>query len=325
MPGMTLIPGSVRTGGPSAPVVRTRIMGGVGNQLFQYAAGLFAARHWGAVLELDVTAAGDGRGPHPRRFMLDAFAISARRFAPTGLSRLAWKLCTSRRAPALAGALAQTGGLALLDEVALHRLDGRLAQPEPPARLVSMQGYWQCAAYADAGVDLLRGELAFRHPPDGTNAAILERIRATPGAVAVHVRRGDYLRLAGQPTLGVGYYRAAAGLISEQVSTPCYFVFSDTPDWAEATLRFEHPAIFVTGNGEDAAPEDLRLMSACRHHIIANSSFSWWGAWLAAARGGAETGITVAPKYWMLRADTHFPDLFPRSWQIVDNRAEGDG
>jgi len=294
-----------------------RIFGGLGNQLFQYAAGLAAARRWGAELVLDATTGDRGSAGHPRRFMLDAFDLPARRYDPAGAERVLWKLATSRdpRLRPVAGLAGAVRRVVRIDERTDHGPDPQLAGP-PPRGAVSLVGYWQCAAYAAACEAELRRHLRFRRPPAGANAATLDLIRDEPAAVSVHVRRGDYLALADSPVLDPGYYREAAALVAARVERPRFFVFSDTPAWARETLRLGHPTVFVESNGEDAADEDLRLMAACRHHVAANSSFSWWAAWLAASADQ----IVVAPKYWMMRSDTHYPDLAPPSWTLLDNR-----
>jgi len=302
---------SVRT------VIRVRILGGLGNQLFQYAAGLAAARAWGADLQLDCTST-TGSTRHPRHYMLDSFKIPAPRYRPRGLEYLIWKLRTSRNPDLrkLVGRFGSFGSLTLFDETSRYCFDQRLTQPPMPG-VVSMVGYWQCAAYAAACEGALRPQLTFRRPLDPANQALLDGIRSEPGSVSVHVRRGDYLHLAETPVLAPTYYRDALDVLVASGVQPRLFVFSDTPDWARQALRFPHATVVVDGNGEDAADKDLQLMTACRHHIMANSSFSWWASWL-----GTQSGVVVAPKYWMMREDTHFPALFPPSWIAIDNRID---
>ncbi|HEY0835736.1 MAG TPA: alpha-1,2-fucosyltransferase [Azospirillum sp.] len=302
--------------GHARTILHVRMLGGLGNQLFQYAAGLAAARRWGAELALDLTSGDRGSARHPRRFMLDAFGIAAPHYAPDGMERLLWKLRTSRapRLRRLVSLARADRSVTHFDELRVHSADRRLDGP-PPRGVVSMVGYRQCAAYAAACEDVLRQELTFRHPPDGANTSMLDRIRGEPAAVSVHIRRGDYLQLSGSPVLDPAYYRDAVRAIAARVANPRFFVFSDTPAWAREALPLDHPTVIVDGNGEDAAVEDLRLMAACRHHIIANSSFSWWAPWLAPPADR----IVVAPKYWMMTPDTHYPELFPPSWTILEN------
>jgi hypothetical protein len=112
------------------------------------------------------------------------------------------------------------------------------------------------------------------------------------------------------------YYQEAVKRLSAQVSNPHFFVFSDDPAWTQENLRIAHPTTYVTHNDGAQAHEDMRLMSLCKHHIIANSSFSWWGAWLAAH----PDQIVYAPARWFNRPDWSVDtrDLLPEHWQKID-------
>jgi hypothetical protein len=290
-----------------------RIIGGVGNQLFQYAAGLAFARAWDADLVLDLTTGDRGTVAHPRRFMLDDFALEVPLYQPAGVERFLWKLLTSRNAR-LRRMQSFWRPIGMMDETTPHCLDPRLGA-NAPASEVSMSGYWQSAAYPALVEGELRRTLTFRQPVMAANAAMMERIQREPSAVSLHVRRGDYTTLSDNPVLGPGYYHEAAARIAAQVRDPVFFIFSDTPDWARQALDLKHPTVFVEGNSEDDAMQDLRLMTACRHHIIANSSFSWWAAWLS----NAPEKRVMAPRYWMMRPDTYYPQLFLPGWDVIDN------
>lgn len=147
----------------------------------------------------------------------------------------------------------------------------------------------------------------------GRNLEMLQQINKTPGAVSLHIRRGDYLTINGAPVLPLSYYQEAIQKIRERIDRPVFF--SDDIRWAESTFRDGGNFVFVDINGADAGQEDLRLMAACKHHIIANSSFSWWGAWL----DPSEEKTVIAPKYWMMIKETFYPELFPESWIQLDN------
>ena len=138
----------------------------------------------------------------------------------------------------------------------------------------------------------IRRELRFAEPPCARNRALFDRVLQGP-TVSVHVRRSDYLLIAGSPVLKTAYYESAAALVCAREPSPQWVIFSDDIPWCRENLGFLKGALFVEGN--DAEPwEDLRLMAACRHHIIANSSFSWWGAYL----GRDTAGVTVAQEKW---------------------------
>ena len=132
--------------------------------------------------------------------------------------------------------------------------------------------------------------------------------------MSLHIRRGDYVsnaKIAGvHGTIALDYYARAAALIAERAGgDPVFFVFSDDPAWAAANLTLGWPTRIVDHNGARAS-EDLRLMAACRHHIIANSSFSWWGAWLSPA---ADKTV-VAPQPWFRDPALDDSTIVPQGW-----------
>jgi hypothetical protein len=185
-------------------------------------------------------------------------------------------------------------------------------------RNVYLDGYWQSEKYFKEIENVIRREFCFKTEPERRNGETANRIKAV-NAVCVHVRRTDYVSDPAtnqfQGLCPLEYYREAVRLIASRVSKPRFFVFSDEPDWAQANLELEGPTIFVTGNDLEKGYEDLRLMALCRHHIIANSSFSWWGAWLSNSKG-----IVVAPKKWfkstkwLNNTELDTSDLIPTGW-----------
>jgi hypothetical protein len=113
-------------------------------------------------------------------------------------------------------------------------------------------------------------------------------------------------------TCGLDYYGKAIDYLAARVASPHLFVFSDDPEWAKQNVTAPCPVTVVDHNDASTSHEDLRLMSLCRHHIIANSSFSWWGAWLCQNAGK----IIVAPKRWFANEEKNRQtgDLFPDGW-----------
>ena len=109
------------------------------------------------------------------------------------------------------------------------------------------------------------------------------------------------------------YYYNAIKKITEIVRKPHFFIFSDDIKWAQDNLKISYPATFVNHNADGKPFEDLRLMSLCKHHIIANSSFSWWGAWLSID----PDKIVFAPKEWFTDSGRNTDDLIPGSWHRI--------
>jgi hypothetical protein len=132
-------------------------------------------------------------------------------------------------------------------------------------------------------------------------------------AVSLHVRRGDYAKnpktTATHGLCSLDYYQAAIQYISDQVEQPYFFIFSDDIAWVKKQLKMNFPCRYVDHNHGVESYNDMHLMSICRHCIIANSSFSWWGAWL----NPYKDKIVVAPQRWFAN-DNNVKDLFPPEW-----------
>src|SRR5262249_55345497 len=133
-------------------------------------------------------------------------------------------------------------------------------------------------------------------------------------AVGVHVRRGDY---AANPVTRewhgltpLEYYYAAVRQLAACVNNPHFFIFSDDPAWVKRNLHFDYPTTYVTHNAVEKGYEYLRLMSLCKHHIIANSSFSWWAAWLCTYPGQQ----VFAPAKWINISTFDTSDVALASW-----------
>ena len=138
-----------------------------------------------------------------------------------------------------------------------------------------------------------------------------EQIEATPQSVALHVRRGDYLHPTNLPHFGLcplDYYQQAMAYIRRQYPETTFFIFSDDVKWAEQNLQDEN-AVFVHPQPNESDVIDLYLMSLCRHHILANSTFSFWAAWLS-----LNDGINIYPSRWFADSTWHIPDIFPAHW-----------
>jgi hypothetical protein len=186
-------------------------------------------------------------------------------------------------------------------------------------RTLYLVGYWQAHQIVDGVEDQLRREFTFKAPATGKTLEILKSIQNSSCPVSLHVRRGDYtLAAEGNVALPLSYYERAIDIIREREQNPTFFVFSDDMAFVRENLPRSAHMVFVDHNDDYSSHEDLRLMSHCRHHIIANSTFSWWGAWLDP---NAEK-IVVAPRQWLLKKDTYFPQLMPADWILLDVAAD---
>lgn len=272
----------------AAPSVTSYLMGGCANQIFQYATGLALARRLGVDLQLNVSWYETATPNTPRLYSLGLF-----------------KGVDSRVVHSLLGKVI--------------RQDGFLYQPEQfenAPRKCSIVGYWQCEKYFFT----LRNELLCRLLPKQALLPFhcdMERQVAQAGnrSAFMHVRRTDYIGNPYHVVLPMDYYREAAALIAAKVQDPVFFIFSDEPGWCRANLHLPYPTVIAeSSNDGHQSREDagLWLMRQCCHAIIANSSFSWWGAWLGADMNG---GIVIAPKSWFGPACKDDPrDIVPSRW-----------
>jgi hypothetical protein len=176
-------------------------------------------------------------------------------------------------------------------------------------------GYWQSEKYFQTHAAEIRADFAFKPPLTNRNSELVGQI-AQVNAVSLHVRRGDYVSNskthATHGVCSLDYYRDAIRHISDRVERPYFFIFSDNMAWVKGNLKMDMPHQYIDHNKGAESYNDMRLMSLCRHHIIANSSFSWWGAWL----NPNPDKIVVAPRRWFAN-DTNVADLFPAAWVIL--------
>ena len=290
-------------------MITTKLTGGLGNQMFQYAFGRSLALRKNTVLQLDTTPLERGEGTAPRTYALDAFQVDAPRVAypvkqRSVIGKISHRLEKQFVPYYRRKTVVQQG----------HRYDPRLLACRPDATL---EGYWQSEKYFADHTSEIRRDFTFKDAPVGKNqeyAALIQRALS----VSIHVRRGDYvshpLASAVYVALDADYYhRAVAQLATPNNQTFAYFVFSDDPAWVAQNLSLPTPCHWINHNGPDQAAEDLRLMSLCQHHIIANSSFSWWGAWLNAR----SDKTVIAPRQWFKSELRNSEDLVPESWILI--------
>lgn len=291
-------------------LVIVKLIGGLGNQLFQYALGRAISLKNHAPLKLDVSGFETYKLRHYGLCHFNvvenmASADEIARFRRSGSSRLS--NFVSR--------------LGLLPERLRFTTVVESGFPFCPRVLEArgnlyLDGYWQSEKYFKEIEDVIRREFIVKHKPDPVNERVGEMISGTD-SVCLHIRRGDYAsdpeinKIYGVCTLD--YYYAAVRELAKAVAAPHFFIFSDDPQWARDNLEINHPVTFISHNGGAKDYEDLRLMSLCKHFIIANSSFSWWAAWL----GRHPAKMVFAPKVWFQTREHDARDLIPDSWRVI--------
>jgi hypothetical protein len=275
----------------------SRLFGGAGNQLFQYAAGRALADRLGCDLVLDsrYVAGSQDRG--------DCFGhFQNARFKRTDVLP-----------PAKSDGMLRYGLWRLFGRAPrLYRERGKAFDPRvlalPPGSY--LHGYWQSPRYFENIKEQLRQDLAFTTPLDAPNAVIAQQIAEARMPVSFHVRRGDYISAGAYAACTSEYYRTAAARLAQQLGPLTCFVFSNDPAWARENLALGQETVVVDINNEATGHFDLHLQSLCAHHVIANSTFSWWAAWL---NPSAQKKV-IAPHRWFSKGEEDNPDLIPDDW-----------
>jgi hypothetical protein len=280
--------------------------------MFQYACGRAVATRAEERLRLDTSDIASSTPAAPRRYGLKIFNIDADIVAPKELAGLV-------EAPPK-GLVAQ-----IWQEISRKRAAPvnlrRVMEPhfnfDPSILAVGdnsyLDGYFQSEKYFRDQAEVIRHDFTLRPEIEARlNREMFVQVERCE-SISIHIRRGDYV--SHQETnqfhgvLPPEYYQRCIEHLAAQISNPIFFLFSDDPNWVEENLHLSHPAILVS-NGRLKHYEELWLMSRCRHHIIANSSFSWWGAWL----DPRPDKIVCAPEEWFADKSLNTSDLISEGW-----------
>ena len=288
-------------------MVIVKLIGGLGNQLFQYAAGRRLAQVHNVHMKLDISGFETYK---LHKYSLQHFNIVQEFAAPEDISRFRYRPTLPGKAAGLFLRLfGPSGTVSLVKEKHFH-FDPEILNAGDNLYL---DGYWQSEKYFKDIEPVIRRDLSFKSEPDALNREAAGRI-AGSNAVSVHIRRGDYVSdpatNSAHGTASMDYYCAAMKTVAERAPDARFFVFTDDPEWVAENIAFDYPVTLITHNNAEKNYEDLRLMSLCRHNIVANSSFSWWGAWLNAN----SEKIVIGPKKWFNDAALDTRDLVPESW-----------
>jgi Glycosyl transferase family 11 len=290
-------------------MVITHLIGGLGNQMFQYAAGRALSLELKTELMLDISDFNEYRLHHGfelHRIFNCTAAIAQKKDLKEVLGLLRFPV--ARKA---------------ISNVRLPFFHHRNMIVEPcfqywPEINNSQEncyifGYWQTEKYFKNHASLIRRDFNFKLPMGEVNSELASRLSKV-NAVSIHVRRGDYVENAKTSAIhGVcspKFYEKAINFISQRVAQPYFFIFSDDIEWARNNIKTDFQHEYIGHNFGVESFNDMRLMSMCKHHIIANSSFSWWAAWL----GNSEKKIVVAPSNWFSKKSINTSDLIPADW-----------
>ncbi len=289
------------------------MQGGLGNQMFQYAAGRALAHKYQAQLWLD-TSFFEEEQPHikditPRKFQLDLFNIEGKALAP----HFKTQIYSHRLADQIRKRVSRKA--VKLYQEPLFCYQRTFEGLKPP---VYLDGYWQSEKYFADAAQIIRSAFTFNSELTANLEGLKKRL--TANAVSVHVRCGDYVTSKSVSErhghCPPAYYKKAMRLLDAQLPGPDYFIFSDNALWVKENL----PELCERGelvglNNNEADWVHMYLMSCCCHHIIANSTFSWWAAWLNNKPGK----MVIAPIDWFKVPPPGFVlnDLLPGEWIAI--------
>ena len=294
------------------PQAVIRLQGGLGNQMFQYAFGLALAAKGSAEVLFDGAKYSQSEAQRKksdkRAYELKYFKADVR-FAPESQLKNWVKKKEKNFFKKFFHFVMGKSRPALFEEK-----DCSVFYPEffNICKDSYYTGYFQTEKYFRDKRNAVLQAFSLKNPVNSENAAMLDKIKGV-NAVSLHVRRGDYLLAKNQALLGLcslDYYKKAIDYIASRVENPHFFLFSDDIPWVEENLKLDYPYTVVDINSGENSFYDMWLMKHCRHNIIANSSFSWWGAWL----NENPEKIVAAPEKWTVAAEISGKDIIPESW-----------
>lgn len=290
-----------------------RLSGGLGNQLFQYSFGRYLSIKLETELKFDIQ-----------------LNTSASDFTPRllGLSKYNTNLCLASKK--------EINRYKIFNGGYLSRIERKLSQTFPflnkkyiiekPFEIVDTDlffddcyydGYWQSENYFKSIADIIRSDLQLKLDLDVKNNCMAEEISKSI-SVSLHIRRGDYISVNSNSKIfsicTLQYYQKAIEFFNLKFGSPIFYIFSDDIKWVKE--RFQGDAFRIVDMNQGNPHADLYLMSLCKHNIIANSSFSWWGAWL----NNNKDKKVVSPEKWyndkIMNSKAVF-SLIPESWIII--------
>lgn len=308
-----------------------RLVGGLGNQLFQYALGRKLSYINNVELKLDIS---NYKTDSLRSYQLDKFNIvesiaskeEIAQFVNCKIEAIFYKyvnLLTNNKGgsllKAIMGDIIHKSFNINQFTIPFYRRQYIIERSpffDPDVLKVTdnayFVGYWNSYKYFEDIEQLLKKDFTLKNPCSSNISTVSDQIQNTE-SVSIHIRRGDYLTNKSYLVLSLNYYHKAIEELCHSVTDPHFFIFSDEPTWVENNFSIPYPMTLVKGNGPDNPHVDLILMSMCKHHIIANSTFSWWGAWL----GTEKNKQVYFPKsYYSFNYDLR--GVNPESWSMID-------
>jgi hypothetical protein len=293
-------------------MIIVRIIGGLGNQLFQYSLGRNLAYLNNTILKLDIRGyRRTNSGDTVRRYRLDHFQTKKEIATNEEIN----KICSKNQAFSPIRKIKES--------FFPYKSPNYIKEQSPkfnPEILYTpdntyLDGYWGSEKYFINIENFIREDLKITDPLGGINLKYSKDI-VSCDSISIHIRRGDYINNPKTQEFhgncSLEYYYNAMSIMASKIQKPHFFIFSDDCEWVKKNFTLDYPMSIMDFNGEEKDYEDLRLMTQCKHHIIANSTFSWWGAWLCSNRNK----IVIAPRNWLKKSEIK-TDIYPNSWILL--------
>lgn len=281
--------------------------GGLGNQMFQYAFGLALEAKTGVQTIFDMSFF---EKKYARPYELNIFGLNVPKvegFCEKMRLKIIWKFRKNLKNKKFMD-------MNFYPE-AHFEFDAKLFVLKPDTYI---EGFFQSEKYFSFVEDKVRNAFQFKTKPDSFNQHLIDEI-TNSNSISLHIRRGDYVQKKRYQNLyatcSLDYYKRGVEHIAKTVDSPKLFIFSDDPNWVRQNLNLPYECIFVDNNSGSKSYEDMRLMSTCKHNVIANSSFSWWGAWL----NNNSEKIVIAPQKWFNDEKIVQTDVIPQNWIRIPN------
>jgi hypothetical protein len=288
-------------------MIIVKLLGGLGNQMFQYALAVKMAHLNNDIIKMDLRGLFAGEDVR-KEYELDIFGISQNQAEQNEYSPFYKKT--------------KFGSVQLWNIINTIKKRKTFFDPDfvfHPEFLeyrgsnLMLRGLFQSEKYFINIRSKIIETFHFPEFEDSANITIAQQIEKV-NAISLHVRRGEfannqkYNQVIG--TCDLEYYKKAISYITGKIQKPVFFIFSDDPEWVKQNIVMDSPCYYITQNTGKQSYRDMQLMSLCKHNIIANSTFSWWGAWL----NQNPDKIVIAPQIWFSGWDYNTKDLIPISW-----------
>jgi len=265
-------------------MIIVKLKGGLGNQMFQYATAYALAKKYKILLKLDTQFF---KTKKKRIFGLHNYRIFEKIISPQEFNKVKPNLLILKH-----------------KKYKLKPIDIK------PSQHVYLDGFWSSEKYFKAVEEDLRTIFVPKAPLNEQNTKLANYIKNS-NAISIHVRRQDYLKLQNNVNIcTLKYYNSAIETLISHVDNPKFFIFSDDFKWTKENIHSNCPTVYVEYNKDERNYVDIYLMSLCKHHIIANSTFSWWGAWL----NSYKQKIILYPKRWSSDNVHNMEDRIPLDW-----------